>query len=139
MANSFSRFGPVPFCAFVLRNSLNPPEPGRPDYAAKHHVVAAPAYYHSYMMGDLFAHFLCGSSVAEYTNASTSQCMDPFTREWARPLLYWMGLSLFCVLTIPWYIAVQIATNGEFLSEAVRVDLGQKLVGVPNRSSGPVR
>jgi 4-amino-4-deoxy-L-arabinose transferase-like glycosyltransferase len=47
---------------------------------------------------------------------------------WARPLLYWVGLSLFCVMTIPWYIAVQIATNGEFLSEAVRVDLGQKLV-----------
>ena len=48
--------------------------------------------------------------------------------EWARPLLYWGGLSLFCVMTIPWYVAVQIATNGEFLSEAVRVDLGQKLV-----------
>jgi 4-amino-4-deoxy-L-arabinose transferase-like glycosyltransferase len=47
---------------------------------------------------------------------------------WGRPLLYWGGLSLFCVMTIPWYVAVQIATNGEFLSEAVRVDLGQKLV-----------
>ena len=39
------------------------------------------------MTGDLFAHFLCGSSVAEYTNASTSQCLDPYTRDWARPLL----------------------------------------------------
>ncbi len=44
------------------------------------------------MMGDLFAHFLCGSSVAEYTNASTSQCMDPFTRDWARPLLERLGI-----------------------------------------------
>ncbi len=35
---------------------LNPPDdPGRPDYGAKNHIVAAPAYYHSYMMGDLFA------------------------------------------------------------------------------------
>jgi hypothetical protein len=57
--------------------------------------------------------------------------------EWARPLLYWMGLSLFCVLTIPWYIAVQIATNGEFLSEAVRVDLGQKLVDAAEGHAGP--
>jgi rhamnulokinase len=39
------------------------------------------------MMGDLFAYFLCGSSFAEYTNASTSQMLDPYTRDWARPLL----------------------------------------------------
>jgi rhamnulokinase len=44
------------------------------------------------MMGDLFAHFLCGSSVAEYTNASTSQMLDPFTRDWARPLLERLGI-----------------------------------------------
>ncbi len=35
---------------------LNPPETvDRPDYAAKIHVVTTPVYYHSYMMGDLFA------------------------------------------------------------------------------------
>lgn len=35
---------------------LPPPETmSRPDYAAKLHVVAAPVYYHSYVMGDLFA------------------------------------------------------------------------------------
>lgn len=35
---------------------LNPPEEtSRPDYGAKIHVVLNPAYYHSYMMGDLFA------------------------------------------------------------------------------------
>lgn len=35
---------------------LPPPESvSRPDYAAKMHVVAAPVYYHSYVMGDLFA------------------------------------------------------------------------------------
>ena len=44
------------------------------------------------MMGDLFAHFLCGSSFAEYTNASTSQMLDPFTRDWARPLLERLGI-----------------------------------------------
>lgn len=36
--------------------SLNPPEDvNRPDYGAKIHVVAAPVYYHGYMMGELFA------------------------------------------------------------------------------------
>jgi rhamnulokinase len=39
------------------------------------------------MMGDLFAHYLCGSDVAEYTNATTSQCLDPSVRDWARHLL----------------------------------------------------
>ena len=35
---------------------LNPPDdPSRPDYGAKNHIVAAPVYYHSYMMGDLFS------------------------------------------------------------------------------------
>jgi len=35
---------------------LNPPQTvHRPDYAAKVHVITVPVYYHSYMMGDLFA------------------------------------------------------------------------------------
>ena len=35
---------------------LNPPEPAsRPDYAAKVHILTNPVYYHSYMMGELFA------------------------------------------------------------------------------------
>lgn len=35
---------------------LNPPDDvSKPDYAAKIHIVSAPVYYHSYMMGDLFA------------------------------------------------------------------------------------
>ncbi|MFQ5590442.1 MAG: M2 family metallopeptidase [Phycisphaerae bacterium] len=35
---------------------LNPPgDVNRPDYCAKMHIVGAPAYYHSYMLGELFA------------------------------------------------------------------------------------
>lgn len=35
---------------------LNPPETtDRPDYAAKVHILTDPVYYHSYLMGDLFA------------------------------------------------------------------------------------
>jgi rhamnulokinase len=44
------------------------------------------------MMGDLFHHFLAGGAVAEYTNASTSQCLDPITRDWARPLVERFGI-----------------------------------------------
>lgn len=57
--------------------------------------------------------------------------------EWARPLLSWLGVSLFCVMTIPWFIAVQIATQGEFLFEAAAVDLGQKIVSAAEGHKGP--
>jgi rhamnulokinase len=40
-----------------------------------------------------FIHWaLCGSVVAEFTIASTSQCLNPVTRNWARPLLKKFGL-----------------------------------------------
>lgn len=57
---------------------------------------------------------------------------------WAKPLLYWVGLSLFVILTVPWYVAVQVATQGEFMDEAVRVDLAPKLVEAAEGHSGPV-
>lgn len=57
--------------------------------------------------------------------------------EWAKPLLYWVGVSLFCIMTIPWYVAVQVATQGEFLFEAATVDLGQKLVAAAEGHDGP--
>jgi rhamnulokinase len=44
------------------------------------------------MMPDLFNHFLCGSVAAEYTEATTSQCLDPWTRDWARPLFERLGI-----------------------------------------------
>jgi rhamnulokinase len=44
------------------------------------------------MMPDLFNHFLCGSDVAEYTEATTGQTVDPWTRDWARPLFDRLGI-----------------------------------------------
>ena len=43
------------------------------------------------MMPDLFNHFLTGRSVAEYTIASTSQCLDPIRRQWDSDLVERMG------------------------------------------------
>lgn len=39
------------------------------------------------MMADLFHWLLCGSRVVEFTNATTSQCLDATTRTWAHDLL----------------------------------------------------
>ncbi len=66
------------------------------------------------MMADLFHHFLAGTAVAEYTNASTSQCLDPVARDWARPLLARFG--------IPTGILPPIVAPGTVLG-AVRADV----------------
>lgn len=39
------------------------------------------------MMADLFHWLLSGSQVVEFTNATTSQCLDPNTRTWATGML----------------------------------------------------
>lgn len=44
------------------------------------------------MTADLFAHFLSGASVSEFTLASTSQALDARTRDWARPMLERLGI-----------------------------------------------
>jgi rhamnulokinase len=44
------------------------------------------------MLADLFSHFLSGSRVTEFTLATTSQCIDANTRDWARPLLERLGI-----------------------------------------------
>jgi rhamnulokinase len=43
-------------------------------------------------MPDLFHYFLTGIKVNEYTDASTSQMLDPFTRSWSRELIDAFGL-----------------------------------------------
>src|SRR5215472_1283299 len=43
-------------------------------------------------MPDFIHWALCGSRVAEFTIASTSQCLNPLTRNWANPLLKSFGL-----------------------------------------------
>ena len=44
------------------------------------------------MMGDLFAYLLSGCKACEYTNASTTQLLDPYTRTWNDNLINKMKL-----------------------------------------------
>jgi rhamnulokinase len=44
------------------------------------------------LMADLFTSWLSGAVVAEYTNATTTQCLDAHARDWARPLLERVGI-----------------------------------------------
>jgi rhamnulokinase len=44
------------------------------------------------LMPDLINHFLCGSAVSEYTNATTTQCFDPRHGGWALELVERLGV-----------------------------------------------
>jgi peptidyl-dipeptidase A len=47
-----------------------PPDRNAPDYASKIHVVSAPAYYHNYLLGQLFACQLHASIAKDVLNRS---------------------------------------------------------------------
>jgi rhamnulokinase len=44
------------------------------------------------LMGDLFGYLLSGTRACEYTNASTTQMLDPLTRTWHDELIAQLGL-----------------------------------------------
>jgi rhamnulokinase len=50
------------------------------------------------LMGDLFGYLLSGVRACEYTNASTSQLLDPKTRKWNEDLIRRLGLPRHLLL-----------------------------------------
>lgn len=55
------------------------------------------------MIPDVFHWLMCGSKVVEFTNATTSQCVNPSTRYWANSLLQKFGLptEIFPEIVMP--------------------------------------
>jgi len=72
-------------------------------------------------MPDFIHWALCGSRVAEFTIASTSQCLNPLTRDWATGLLKKLGL--------PTRIFPKIVPPGTDLG-SLRPDLAER-IGLP--------
>jgi rhamnulokinase len=60
-------------------------------------------------MADLFAYFLCGRALGEYTMASTSQMMDMKTGQWSKPI--------FDELSLPMRIMPEIVLPGTIVGE----------------------
>jgi len=52
---------------------------------------------------DLLNYWLCGEITNEFTNATTTQCLDPIKRNWSQPVLEAMGIPthLFGPVTTP--------------------------------------
>ncbi len=71
---------------------LNPPEDvQRPDFAAKAHVLTTPVYYHSYMMGELFAAQVKAKLVQELGQRDVQNvcfCNQPQAGRWLRERVF---------------------------------------------------
>ena len=57
---------------------------------------------------------------------------------WLKPVLTWWGPILAIAMVVPWLVSIQIATEGNFLREALGDDLGPKLVSGHERHGGPI-
>src|SRR6266567_847718 len=70
------------------------------------------------LIPDLLHHFLCGSGVVEYTNATTTQCLDATSGTWA--------MELLAGLDIPTRVFPDIVPPGSMLG-GLRADVAGEL------------
>lgn len=56
---------------------------------------------------------------------------------WMAPLLIPSGILLALLLTLPWFVSIQLATHGQFLHDSMGVDLGRKLGGGDEGHAAP--
>lgn len=79
-----------------------------PDYASKVHIVVAPAYYHNYMMGELFAsqvHHTIAREVLKTTPDQAIYAGHPEVGEFLKAKIFAPGR------TLPWNELTQFATG----------------------------
>jgi peptidyl-dipeptidase A len=94
-----------------------------PDYASKIHIVVAPAYYHNYMMGQLFA------SQVHRTIARTVLKADPKTALYVghASVGEFMKKRVFAPgKTMPWNALTKFATGEELNAKAFAADFQVK-------------
>lgn len=74
---------------------------------------------------DLFHHWLSGSRVVEFTNATTTQCFDPVRRGWATELIARFGVPtrLFPEIVQPGTILGQLLPEVVDDASAARIDV----------------
>ncbi len=86
-----------------------------PDYGSKIHIVSAPAYYHNYLMGQLFAsqlHETIAREVLKTTPAAASYDGEPRVGEFLKAKVFAPGRSL------QWNALTQFATGAELNAKA---------------------
>ncbi len=91
-----------------------------PDYASKVHIVVAPAYYHNYLMGQLFAsqvHHTIAREVLKQSPEKAEYTGNPKVGEFFRAKIFAPGK------TLPWNELTRFATGQPLNSKAFAADL----------------
>jgi len=68
--------------------------------------------------------------------AGVRYVMDFWKEDWLRTLVWWPGPLLFVVMVLPWFISIQMATDGQFAEGAIGKDLKDKVVGASEGHGG---
>jgi peptidyl-dipeptidase A len=93
-----------------------------PDYGSKVHICTAPAYYHNYMMGQLFAsqvhHALC-QEVLHTSPKEANYTGNPAVGQWMKEKVFAPGRSL------SWNALTKHATGEELNAKAFAADFGK--------------
>lgn len=95
-----------------------------PDYASKIHIVAAPVYYHNYMMGELFASQVHHTVARELYNGA-----DPRTVTYVKNPKVGEFLKLKVIApgqTLSWNALTKFATGSELTPQAFAEDFKAK-------------
>ena len=99
-----------------------PADRDAPDYASKIHVVVAPAYYHNYMMGELFACQLNHTIARQVFDGADPRTVD-YTGH--REVGDFLRKKVFAPgRTLPWNELTRFATGDELNPRAFAEDLG---------------
>jgi peptidyl-dipeptidase A len=94
-----------------------------PDYGSKIHIVVAPAYYHNYMMGELFASQVHHTIAREVLKTSPNQALyvgKPEVGEYMKKRVFGPGR------TLPWNALTKFATGAELNPKAFAADFQAK-------------
>lgn len=109
----------------VEKYQMVPRPEGRnaPDYGSKIHVVSAPAYYHNYMMGELFAsqvHHTIAQKVLKTPPGKALFVGEPKVGEYMKQYVLGPGASM------PWNELTRFATGAELNATAFAEDFRRK-------------
>jgi len=94
-----------------------------PDYASKIHIVTAPAYYHNYMLGQLFASQVHHTIAREVLKAPPAQALyvgRPEVGEFMKSHVFGPGR------TLPWNALTKFATGADLNPKAFAQDFQGK-------------
>jgi 4-amino-4-deoxy-L-arabinose transferase-like glycosyltransferase len=64
-------------------------------------------------------------------------CVTERRARWLLALRPWTGLAILLLMVLPWFVAIGLATHGQFFADAVGGDLGRKLASGDDAHGAP--